>query len=361
MPIPTNTVVSASPSSVTAAAVLVLLMPGGLSLLAAGLSRAKNASHTIFLALFGTALALAAFWLLGSRCSGNVPDNNTLFLFRAATTAIVVCIPIGALAERWSLKHFYLSALAIAGVLWPVAALWSWNGGWLAKLGYLDPSGSGVIHLFGGAVALAGALVIGPRLGRYNKDGRPLPIPAHNVPLALTGSMLLSVGWLALNADAATTALAGAGGTIAAVTFMTLRNGKPDPTLAVTGLLAGLAASGAIAGPTFGLFTGAVAGLLACVLVPWFDRVKIDDPAGSISIHGAGGLCGVLAASFASTGHFAAQVAGMAALGGGGFAAAWVLFKALDRLTPMRVAPEVEWEGLDIGETGLMSYPEFRQ
>src|ERR1017187_1749291 len=219
---------------------LVFLMPPGLAMLATGLTRAKNASHTAFMTFFGCAIAIVGFWIAGFAVSrggsgfflrylGNDPDKYGPFFWMAALLCVTTSIPVGALAERWSLKNFYLATLFISLLLFPLFALWSWRGGWLARMGYVDFAGSGVVHGVGGLFALAGATVLGPRIGRYNKSGAVLPITAHNIPLSLLGSFLLAIGWLGFNAGrgpesalsiAAVTLLAGASGAIVAATYM---------------------------------------------------------------------------------------------------------------------------------------------
>jgi Amt family ammonium transporter len=227
-------------------------------------------------------------------------------------------------------------------------------------------------------------MILGPRIGRYNKSGGVIPITAHNIPLSLLGCFLLAVGWLGFNAGrgpesaasiAAVTILAGASGAVAAATYMIMTTRKPDPTIILNGLLAGLVASSASAAyisPTAAVITSAIAGLLVCVSIQFFDRWRIDDPVGAISVHGVGGLWGVLAVGiFANSdpvkgclhgnwGQLGIQALGCAVLllWAGGFS--WVFLKIADRFIPMRVAPEVELEGLDIPETGLVGYPDFQ-
>jgi Amt family ammonium transporter len=374
---------------------LVFFMPAGLAMLATGLTRAKNASHTAFMTFFGCAIAIIGFWIGGFavmrggsgfflRYLGNDPAKFGLFFWKVALLCVTVSIPVGALAERWSLKNFYLCTLFISLLLFPLFALWTWQDGWLARLGYVDFAGSGVVHGVGGLFALAGATVLGPRIGRYNKVGTVLPITAHNIPLSLLGSFLLAIGWLGFNAGrgpesalsiAAVTLLAGASGAIVAATYMIMTTRKPDPTISLNGLLAGLVASSASAAyisPTVAVITGGVAGLLICLSVQLFDGWRIDDPVGAISVHGVSGLWGVLAVGiFANSdsvkgclhggwGQLGAQVVGCAALllWAGGFS--WIFLKIADKFIPMRVVPEVELEGLDIPETGLVGYPDFQ-
>jgi Amt family ammonium transporter len=374
---------------------LVFIMPAGFAMLATGLTRAKNASHTAFMTLFGCAIAIVAFWIGGYavmrggsgfllRHLGDDPDKYGPFFWNAALLCVAASIPVGTLAERWSLKSFHLCTWFMSLLLFPIFALWAWQGGWLARLGYVDFAGSGVVHGVGGLFALAGAMVLGPRIGRYNKNGGVVPITAHNIPLSLLGSFLLAVGWLGFNAGrgpesaasiAAVTILAGASGAFAAAIYMITTTRKPDPTITLNGLLAGLVASSASAAyisPTAAVITSAIAGLLVCVSVQFFDRWHIDDPVGAISVHGVGGLWGVLAVGiFANSpsvkgclhgnwGQLGIQALGCAVLllWAGGFS--WIFLTIAEKFIPMRVAPEVELEGLDIPETGLVGYPDFQ-
>jgi Amt family ammonium transporter len=378
-----------------AAVALIWLMPAGLAMFDAGLTRAKNASLTTFMTFFGCAIAIVAFWIGGFAVAHGGsgfflshldagPGGFASFFWQASTLCVVASIPVGALAERWSLKSFYVTVIFLSLILFPFFACWTWGGGWLARLGFVDFAGSGVVHAVGGLLALAGASIIGPRIGRYNRDRALVPIPAHNIPLSLLGSFLLAVGWLGFNVArdsesaasiAVITILAGASGAITAATFMIMSTRKPDPTITMNGLLAGLAASSAGApcfSPTAAVIISVVAGLLVCVSVPILDKRRIDDPAGAISVHGIGGLWGVLAVGiFANSdsvkgclhggwGQLGAQLLGLLVLvlwAGGG---SWVFLKTLDWFIPMRVPPEVELEGLDIPETGLISYPDFQ-
>ncbi len=391
-------------------AFLALLMPAGFALLATGLCRDKNAAHTMFMTFLGPVIAVTGFWICGLAFTNPTLGLSHLFLhnrpyvaglnaeFVSLLPAVIVatCIPIGALAERWRLKSFYVYALFMSMVLFPVFARWTWGGGWLATLGrgFIDVGGSGVVHALAGLCALAGVLVIGPRRGRYGRGGLPNPMPAHSVPLALLGSFLLSIGWFGFNTIrsfdasggesridlvATSTALAGAGGAIAAAIYMTLTTRRPDPTLVANGLLAGLVASSASAGligPNAGFLVGVASGLLVCLAVNWLDKLHVDDPVGAIAVHGLGGLWGVLAAGLFAHGSLGAagnvrqvvrgdvgqafvQLLGCVALLAWGFGVSWVFFKVLDRIIPLRVEPEVEMGGLDTPETGVLGYPDL--
>jgi Amt family ammonium transporter len=377
------------------AGALIWLMPAGLAMLAAGLTRAKNASHTTFMTLFGCAIAVVAFWAAGfaivHRGSGFFLNHSGLgsgsfssFFWQASTLCVAVSIPVGALAERWSLKNFYVSALFVSLVLFPFFACWTWGGGWLARLGFVDFAGSGVVHALAGLFALAGASILGPRIGRYNRDGGVIPIPAHNIPLTLLGSFLLVVGWLGFNmvgapessaSIATVTILAGASGGITAATFMIMTTRKPDPTITINGLLAGLVASSAGAAyisPVAAVIISIIASLSACVSVHALDKCRIDDPVGAISVHGVGGLWGLLAVGiFANVGsvtgclhggwgQLGAQFLGALVLVLWAGGVSWIFLKTLDWFIPMRVPPEVELEGLDVSETGLIGYPDFQ-
>jgi len=370
-------------------------MPAGLAMLAAGLTRAKNASHTTFMTFFGCAIAVVAFWAGGFaivhggsglllRHLHTSPSNFSSFFWQASTLCVAVSIPVGAMAERWSLKNYYVSALFMSLLLFPFFAWWTWGGGWLARLGFVDFAGSGVVHALGGLFALAGAAVLGPRIGRYNRNGGVVPIPAHNIPLTLLGSFLLIVGWLGFNmvgaiesaaSIAVVTILAGTSGAITAATFMIMTTRKPDPTITINGSLAGLVASSAGAAyisPVSAVIISVIASLLGCLSVQELDKRRIDDPVGAISVHGVGGLWGVLAVGiFAHSslvngclhggwGQLGAQVVGafVLVLWAGGVS--WIFLKILDWFIPMRVPPEVELDGLDIPETGLIGYPDFR-
>jgi len=370
-------------------------MPAGLAMLAAGLTRAKNASHTTFMTFFGCAIAVVAFWAGGFaivhggsglllRHLHTSPSNFSSFFWQASTLCVAVSIPVGAMAERWSLKNYYVSALFMSLLLFPFFAWWTWGGGWLARLGFVDFAGSGVVHALGGLFALAGAAVLGPRIGRYNRNGGVVPIPAHNIPLTLLGSFLLIVGWLGFNmvgaiesaaSIAVVTILAGTSGAITAATFMIMTTRKPDPTITINGSLAGLVASSAGAAyisPVSAVIISVIASLLGCLSVQELDKRRIDDPVGAISVHGVGGLWGVLAVGIFANGglvngclhggwgQLGAQVVGafVLVLWAGGVS--WIFLKILDWFIPMRVPPEVELDGLDIPETGLIGYPDFR-
>ena len=363
--------------------ILSSLILAGLAVLATGLTRAKNATHTGFLIFFGSALATLGVWALGFGVmtgSGYFLRHTSdyeQFFWRAVQASIVVAIPAGALAERWSLKNFFLYSLFATTVLFPIAVLGSRC--------LLDFAGAGHVQIVGGFSALAGAVVLGPRIGRYNRDGALVPLPAHNVPLALLGCFLLTTGWLGFNTGqapdnaarlAVVTLLAGAAGAVAAATFMIFSTRRPDPTITMNGLVAGLVASSAAVAhisPAAGVLIGAVAGVVVCFAVQLFDRLRVDDPVGAISAHGVAGVWGVVAAGiFANRegvkgalhggwGLLGTQALGGVALAVWAFGISWVFFKVAGHFQPMRVPAEVELEGLDLSETGVIGYPEFQR
>jgi ammonium transporter, Amt family len=432
---------------------LVMFMQAGFALVETGLCRAKNASHTMLMNFLIYVIGLTGFWIAGFALmygampvaslggtagldaakevvielfgkpfglfasngwflGGNVYDVGvfTIFLFQMVFMDTAATIPTGAMAERWKLSAFFVFGFFMSMILYPVFGNWAWGGGWLSQLGvnfglghgYADFAGSGVVHSVGGLCALAGAIVLGPRLGKYNRDGTINPMPAHHIPMALLGAFILAFGWFGFNPGstlgvsggglnrvgivAVATMLAGAGGALSATLYMVLKTGKPDPTMIANGLLAGLVAITApsgFVGANAGFIIGAIAGVLVCAAVASFDKLRIDDPVGAISVHGVCGLFGVLCVGIFADGtafyggswngvsgsvkgllygdwsQFGAQVVGCVTLLVWAFGGSLVFFKILDMIMGMRVAPEVEQEGLDLDETGVLAYPYF--
>src|SRR5919109_873803 len=432
---------------------LVMFMQAGFALVETGLCRAKNASHTMLMNFLVYVIGLTGFWVAGFALmyganpvaslggtsgldsaaeyavnlfgapfglfatngwflGGNVYDVGvfTIFLFQMVFMDTAATIPTGAMAERWRLKAFFIFGFFMSMILYPLFGNWAWGGGWLSQLGvnfglghgYVDFAGSGVVHSVGGLCALAGAIVLGPRLGKYNSDGTINPMPAHHIPMALPGVFILAFGWFGFNPGstlgvsggglnrvgivAVATMLASAGGALSATLFMVLTTGKPDPTMVANGLLAGLVAITApsgFVGANAGFIIGTIAGVLVCLAVRFFDKLRIDDPVGAISVHGTCGLFGVLCVGifadgtafyggswngvsgsvkgllYGDWGQFGAQVVGCVTLLVWAFGASWVFFKILDMIMGMRVSPEVEQEGLDLDETGVLAYPYF--
>ena len=312
-------------------------------------------------------------------------------------------IPAGAMVERWRWKNFCLYGLWVVLPL-TLYANWVWGGGWLARIGLnwrlghgvVDFSGAGVLHALGGLIALVGAWLLGPRVGKY-RAGRPQPLPGHHVPMVVFGSLIVAFGWFALNAGCAlagtdlslsgvvvNTTFAAVGGTLAAMLTLAAKRMKPDPTLICNGMIAGLVA---ISGPCpfvdtwAAVLVGAVAGSVVVVSVLLLERRGIDDPVGAISVHGVAGLWGLLSVGIFANGKYgegfngvasgvrgllygdpaqlAAQAIGAVVLVVFGLVIAWAWFHVSNRYSPMRVSRDVELEGLDGPELGALAYPDF--
>jgi Amt family ammonium transporter len=312
------------------------------------------------------------------------------------------------MAERWKFSAFCVYGFIMAGIIYPLFANWVWGGGWLSSLGtnfhlghgHVDFAGSSVVHMTGGVCALAGALVLGPRLGKYGKDGSARPIPGHHIPMAVTGTLILAFGWFGFNAGstlagtdlrigvvAVNTMLASAAGGFSAMLFMWLNYGKPDLTMSSNGLLAGLVAITApcaFVNQLSSVFIGIMAGLLCCISVTIIERTfKVDDPVGAVSVHGVCGAWGVLSLGlfadgtygdgynnvkgavkglfYGDAGQFMAQCIGIFTNIAFVFACSFLVFKLIDLAIGMRVAPELEYEGLDHHEVAVEAYPDFNQ
>jgi Amt family ammonium transporter len=315
------------------------------------------------------------------------------FFFQLVFAGTAATIVSGAVAERVRFGAFYLFSFALVAFIYPVVGHWIWGGGWLAKLGMFDFAGSTVVHSVGGWAALTGALMLGPRLGKYGKDGRVHPIPGHSIALGTIGVFVLWFGWFGFNpgstmaADpgaiariAVTTNTAAAGGAVAASIAAWLLLGKPDLTMILNGALAGLVAITApcafVSIPS-SLVIGLLAGVLVVVSVLAFDRMKIDDPVGAISVHLVCGAFGTLTVGLFAQDHFSpgttgngllfgggagllvAQVTGILAVGVFVVVASGVVWGVLRAAMGIRVPADEEQAGLDIGEHGISAYPEF--
>ena len=357
-------------------------------------------------------LGTTGFFLTGNGYDASVV---VLFLFMMVFMDTTATIVTGACAERWSFKSFFIFSIVIGAFIYPVFGCWVWGGGWLAQLGYrlglghgaVDYAGSGVVHLQGGALALITAFLIGPRIGKYTADGKVNAILPHDIPMVQVGTFILAFGWFGFNAGsslaggdgrigivAANTMIAGMSATISGVLYMWLRYGKPDPSMMCNSMLAGLVA---ITSPCafvtpVGAFTiGLVAGVLVIVSVFFFDKIKIDDPVGAISVHGVNGAWGLIAVGLFSDGSYgqgwngvgATDYLGVAGRGVTGLfygdskqlvaqlietgvGIAWnvlvggIAFYVIGKvLGSNRVSAAVEIAGLDVPEMGLPGYPEF--
>jgi Amt family ammonium transporter len=288
------------------------------------------------------------------------------------------------MAERTKFVGYLCYSVVLSAIIYPIFGSWAWgsllNGeGWLEGLGFIDFAGSTVVHSVGGWAALAGAMVLGPRIGKYTKDGRVRPILGHNMPLAALGVFILWLGWFGFNPGSTTTAdksiamifvntnLAAAAGAILAMAMSWMKFGKPEVGMSLNGALAGLV--GITAGcanvtPGSAIIIGAVAGVAVVYSVVFFDKLKIDDPVGAISVHGVCGAWGTLAAGIFDMGGFSLKVIGVQLVGIGAcflwvFPLAFLMFKVIDVVVGLRVSPEEELEGLDWAEHGGTAYPDF--
>jgi len=434
---------------------LVMFMQAGFALVETGLCRAKNANHTMMMNFMVYGVGMLAYWLFGfaiqmggvgavANLGGTPPlsaehaitlfgkpfglfGTNGLFLVHHGTYDVAVMvlflfqmvfmdtaltIVTGAAAERWKYAAFIISSFLMGAFTYPLFANWAWGGGWLANLGanfnlgkgYCDFAGSGVVHAVGGITALALSMMLGPRIGKYTREGKPNAILAHDIVIVLTGCFILAFGWFGFNPGstlgasgngglrigsiAVNTMLAGMAGSFSAMLYMWLRYGKPDASMSGNGLLAGLVAITAPSGfvnPVASVIIGLIAGVLVCLSVEFVDRVlKVDDPVGAISVHGTNGLWGVLSIGFFADGksnyggswngvtgsvtgifygdnggQLVAQLIGIVTLVGFVFTLSFVFNLIVDWIVGQRVSAKTELEGLDIPEMGVLGYPEF--
>ena len=433
---------------------LVMFMQAGFALVETGLCRAKNANHTMMMNFMVYGFGLFAYWVMGfaiqqggsagiSNLGGMNPLNNefklslfgkdwglfgtrgfflsgdtydvavmVLFLFQMVFMDTATTIVTGAAAERWKFAAFAISTFFLGAITYPLFGNWAWGGGWLSQLGvnfklghgYCDFAGSGVVHSVGGLTALAVAMIVGPRIGKYNRDGSPNAMPGHDITMVLLGCFILAFGWFGFNPGstlgasgngslrigsiAVNTMLAGCTGSFGALLYMWIRFGKPDASMSGNGLLAGLVAITAPSGfvNTVGAtIIGFAAGVLVCLSVEFLERVmKIDDPVGATSVHGTCGLFGVLCVGlfadgtsnyggswngvdgsvtglfYGDPGQFVAQLIGVCTLVGVIFTLSYVFNALIDVFVGQRVSADVELEGLDLPEMGALGYPEFQ-
>jgi Amt family ammonium transporter len=396
---------------VLVAAVLVIFMQAGFALVEAGLTRAKSVANIMMknlmdfcagaLAFFAVGYAIAfgtggndlfgtGGWFLG----GGAFQYGTLtvpvtFLFQVAFAATAATIVSGAMAERTRFKSYFLYSIVISAVIYPVVVHWNWGGGWLSKLStpFHDFAGSTMVHMTGGVAALMGAIVLGPRIGKYGPDGKSRAIPAHSIPYAVLGTFILLVGWYGFNpgselaADdaiggiAVTTTLAAAAGAIAAMATIWMKTGKPDVAMTANGMLAGLVGitAGTAAVSNIGaVIIGAGAGLIVVAAVIFFDRIRVDDPVGAISVHGVCGAFGTICVGlFATedsefwkqglfygggTDQLVSQVIGVVSVAAFVAVAAGLLFSVIKATVGLRVSEEEELAGLDVLEHGAPGY-----
>ena len=392
------------------AAFLVFFMQPGFAMVECGFTRAKNAVNILMKNLMDFSIGSIAFFLVGFGLmfgvsnglfgtthfflSGTDPGghwNWTFLIFQTVFAATAATIVSGAMAERTKFVGYLIYSVFITLFIYPIFGSWAWGGlldggGWLENLGFLDFAGSTVVHSIGGWLALAGAIVLGPRIGKYGPDGKPRAITGHNIPLAALGVFILWFGWFGFNPGstttgegsigyiAVTTNLAAAAGAIIAMFTAWIIMKKPDASMALNGALAGLVAITCPCdgvSPMAAMFIGAVAGVLVVLSVLFIDRVlKVDDPVGAVSVHGVNGFWGTLSAGLFNmdTGLFyggGLRQLGVQALGAGAafvwaFGLGLVLFFVISKTIGLRVTPEEELKGLDIGEHGMEAYSGFQ-
>ena len=302
------------------------------------------------------------------------------WFFQMVFVATAASIVSGTLAERIKLWPFLIFVVILTGVMYPITGAWKWGGGWLDKMGFQDFAGSTLVHSVGGWAALAGAMLLGPRIGKYGKDGSVHPIPGSSMPLATLGTFILWLGWFGFNGgsqlamDSAenvsaiarifvNTNLAAAAGAVVALLLTQIIYGKVDITMVLNGALAGLVSITAeplAPSIPLALFVGAVGGVIVVIFVPLLDKLKIDDVVGAIPVHLIAGIWGTIAVAFSnSDASFVTQIIGIVAIGAFTFIVSLVIWAILKFTIGIRVSEEEEMMGLDAAEIGVEAYPEF--
>ncbi len=387
---------------------LVMFMQPGFAMVEAGFTRSKNTANILMKNLMDFAIGSLLYWVIGFTImygdsiggiigtpdlffmsdgfGDNYSDYADLF-FQTVFAATAATIVSGAMAERTEFKAYLIFSIVITVLIYPISGHWTWGGGWLSQLGFHDFAGSSIVHSVGAWVGLAGAAIIGPRLGKYGKDGKPKAIPGHNLTLGALGVFILWFGWFGFNPGsqlaaagtdnavaighiAVTTNLAAAAGAVTAMMVSWFRYKRPALSISLNGALAGLVAITAgcdAVNPMGAVAIGIIAGFVLPFAVEFFDKIlKIDDPVGAISVHGVSGALGTLAVGLFSTSEglfygFGAKLLGIQAIGvlvffvwaaGTGF----ILFTILKKLKILRASKRVEEEGLDIYEHGEGAY-----
>jgi len=424
--------------------ILVLFMQAGFALVETGFTRAKNAAHTMMMNMVIFALGVVGWFVCGYALMFGASDNSAtigltplgspwhfgswnvlahsgfflgghaydvsvlgFFFFQLVFMDATATIPTGAMAERWKFASFCVWGLFASMLLYPIFGNWVWGGGWLSQLGVQGPkwghgavdfAGSGVVHAMGGVAAFWGAKILGPRIGKFDKDGNPRAIPGHHLPMAILGTFILLVGWMGFNGGSTfagtdlrltvvitNTIIASAFGCLAAMFVMWRMFGKPDPSMTANGLLAGLVAITApcaFVAPYGAAIIGTVAGVIVVLAVLWVERkAKVDDPVGAVAVHGANGLWGLLSVGLLADGTYGGGLNGVATpvkgLFYGDSGQLWaqltdmivlvafcsimciIFFTIMNKTIGMRSAEEAEISGLDMPEMGAMAYPDF--
>ena len=385
---------------------LVFIMHLGFASLETGLTQSKNTVNILFKNVSIIAIGILTYALCGFNLmypgdfngyfgfagfgisspdgaaglidyAGGAYTYYTDFIFQAMFAATAATIVSGAVAERIKLPSFLVFSTIYVAIIYPIAGSWKWGAGWLDQMGFYDFAGSTLVHSVGGWAALVGAIILGPRLGKYAKDGSIKPIRGHNLPLASIGVFLLWFGWYGFNGGSVlsadpggvslvfvTTTLAGAAGIIGAMVASWSISKKPDLSMILNGSLAGLVgitAGADVISPINSIIVGFIAGLIVVVAVIQLDKAKIDDPVGAISVHLVCGIWGTLAVGIFSSSHsIVTQLIGVLAYGVFCLIASLGLFLAIKSLMGLRVSEEEEIIGLDIGEHDMESYAGFQ-
>ncbi|MDB2534472.1 ammonium transporter [Gammaproteobacteria bacterium] len=393
---------------------LVMFMAAGFTMLEAGLVQKKDVSEIVtkniglysiacimylvcgFMVMYpGSAIIegyLPAFSLASLGLSTALPNEEigmpygmdysqqADFFFQVVFVATAMSIVSGAVAGRMKLIPFFLFAIVLTGVIYPIQGYWNWGGGFLSSMGYSDYAGSGTVHLCGAAAALAVVLVLGPRNGKYAEDGTSLPMPGSNIPMAALGVWILWLGWFGFNGGSElivsteanaiavsqvflNTNMAASGGVVAAILMSLILTGKMDVTMAMNGAIAGLVAiTAGPSAPSAGaaVLIGAAGGALVYFSILFFDKkLKIDDPVGAISAHGIVGILGVMVVPLTSDASIVHQLIGVVAIAGFTFAASLITISVINNFMPIRATDEEQYVGLDSSEIGVEAYPEF--
>ncbi len=403
----TEMVIAINTIWVLVTAFLVFFMQPGFAMLTAGLTRAKNVGNILMKNLMDFCMSSLGYWAVGFALMygvGNfflgrsffflqgIPEETSgvptlaFWLFQLVFAGTAATIVAGAMAERTRFQAYLVYSLVLSAVIYPIVGHWVWGDGWLGNLGFLDFAGSTVVHGVGGWAGLMGAIILGPRLGKYNVDGSPNAIPGHSLPLAMLGMFILWFGWFGFNPGstlsgmqagliakvAVNTNLAAAAGAIVAMLIAWLRIGKPDIGLSLNGALAGLVAITApcaFVSPLSAIIIGAVGGVVVIYGVSFLDRIRVDDPVGAVPVHAFSGLWGTLAVGLfhETSGLFygggwqqlGVQGLGVVAVFVWTVLTAGTLFVIIKYTIGLRVSQEEERMGLDYGEHAVSSYPDF--
>jgi Amt family ammonium transporter len=382
--------------------VLVMWMAAGFAMLEAGLVRSKNTTEILTKNIALYAIACTMFLLVGynimyvdNTAGGIVPNFGALigsaaadathaleadFFFQVVFVATAMSIVSGAVAERMKLWAFLAFTVVLTGLIYPIEGFWTWGGGFLSEMGFVDFAGSAIVHGAGAAAALAGVLLLGARKGKYGKNGEVYPIPGSNMPLATLGTFILWMGWFGFNggsqlfiADKANavavsqilvnTNAAAAAGAISALLVCKLLWGKADLTMILNGALAGLVvitAEPASPSPTLAVLLGALGGSLVVFSIVFLDKAKIDDPVGAISVHGTCGALGIMLVPLSNgDANFVTQLIGLVSIFAFVFIASYIVWAVLKSTMGIRVGEEEELSGMDQHDCGVDAYPEF--